>query len=124
MSYSEWKVMGYSKGSLYYLKHNLDKASFKVYKRARQIQIKKMFPLLYGKEVGDTSWLSNLGAVSIFSGVWHIGQRLFHFHARYMRPGITKNKSSITRTTVFQLCSVSTFLLQLGQFFIAMKLLL
>lgn len=31
MTYGEWKAKGYSKGSLHYLKHNVDKPSFKVY---------------------------------------------------------------------------------------------
>lgn len=34
MTYSEWKKMGYSKGSLWYMKHNLDKGSFKLYGRS------------------------------------------------------------------------------------------
>ena len=34
MSYAEWKKMGYSKGSLWYMKHNLDKGSFKLYDKS------------------------------------------------------------------------------------------
>lgn len=36
MSYAEWKKRGYSKGSLHYLKHNLDKPNFKVYGEVRE----------------------------------------------------------------------------------------
>ena len=31
MSYKEWKEMGYSKGSLWYMKHNIGKGEFKLY---------------------------------------------------------------------------------------------
>ncbi len=34
MSYAEWKKIGYSKGSLWYMKHNLDKGSFKLYEKS------------------------------------------------------------------------------------------
>lgn len=36
MSYAEWKAKGYSKGSLHYLKHNLNKPNFKVYRKVRE----------------------------------------------------------------------------------------
>jgi hypothetical protein len=34
MTYKEWKEAGRIKGSLYYMKHNLEKGNFKVYKRS------------------------------------------------------------------------------------------
>ena len=37
MSYKEWKEIGYSKGSLWYMKHNINRASFKVYSKELRI---------------------------------------------------------------------------------------
>jgi CRISPR-associated protein Cas1 len=34
MSYKEWKEMGYSKGSLWYIKKNSENIQFKVYKKS------------------------------------------------------------------------------------------
>lgn len=35
MSYKEWKEMGYSKGSLWYMKHNVEEGNFKLYDKAQ-----------------------------------------------------------------------------------------
>jgi len=39
MSYKEWKEMGYSKGSLWYMEQNSEKGNFKLYEKT-QIKLK------------------------------------------------------------------------------------
>lgn len=76
----------------------------------------------HGYAVGDTFWSSNFGAINIFSGVWQMGQRLFHFKAKYINPGTKPRRNKTIKMPMFQLCSESTFLLQLGQCFIVIEI--